>query len=69
MVVGDLDKEMDMDMDMKHPQLESITRRMMDENFGQVQNEFVAFIASSPEERVKTLLNKRRSLIYHQRFT
>lgn len=67
MVVDDLDKEMD--MDMKHPQLESMTLRMMDENFGQVQNEFAAFIASSPEERVRTLLNKRPSLIYHQRFT
>lgn len=61
MVVGDLDKEMD--MYTKHPQLEPMTRRMTEENFGQVQNEFAAFIASSPEERVKTLINKRPSLI------
>lgn len=61
MVVGDLDKEKD--MYNKHPQLESMTRRMMEENFSQVQEEFAAYIASSPEERVKTLLTKRPSLI------
>ncbi|MNY45823.1 hypothetical protein D3C86_1809550 [compost metagenome] len=61
MVVGDLDKERD--MYDKHPQLESMTRRMMEENFSQVQEEFAAFIAASPEDRVKTLLMKRPSLI------
>jgi len=61
MVVGALDKEQD--MYTKHPQLESMTRRMMEENFSQVQDEFAAFIASSPEERVKTFLMKRRTLI------
>ncbi|MBB3131252.1 CRP-like cAMP-binding protein [Paenibacillus rhizosphaerae] len=61
MVVGDLDLEKD--MYHKHPQLESMTRRMMEQNFSQVQEEFAAFIASSPEERVKTLLMKRPSLI------
>lgn len=47
----------------KHPQLELMTRRMIEENFNQVQEEFAAFIASSPEERVKTLLMKRPTLI------
>ncbi|GIP59022.1 Crp/Fnr family transcriptional regulator [Paenibacillus woosongensis] len=61
MVVGDLDKEQD--MYNKHPQLELMTRRMIEENFNQVQEEFAAFIASSPEERVKTLLMKRPTLI------
>ncbi|MDN4067799.1 Crp/Fnr family transcriptional regulator [Paenibacillus vini] len=61
MVVGALDKEKD--MYTKHPQLETMTRRMIEENFSQVQEEFAAFIASSPEERVKTLLMKRHSLI------
>ncbi|MCM3204678.1 Crp/Fnr family transcriptional regulator [Paenibacillus illinoisensis] len=61
MVVGNLDKEMD--MYKKHPQLEFMTRRMVEENLGQVQDEFASFIASSPEERVKTLLNKRPFLI------
>lgn len=61
MVVGDLDTEKD--MYNKHPQLESMTRRMIEENFSQVQEEFAAFIASSPEERFRTLLMKRPSLI------
>lgn len=60
MVVGDLD--MEKDMYNKHPQLEYMTRRMIEENFSQVQEEFAAFIASSPEVRVKTLLMKRPSL-------
>ncbi|WP_054955716.1 Crp/Fnr family transcriptional regulator [Paenibacillus dakarensis] len=61
MVVGDLGREKD--MYSKHPQLESMTRRMVEENFSHVQEEFAAFIASSPEERVKTLLMKRPSLM------
>ncbi|WIV17179.1 Crp/Fnr family transcriptional regulator [Paenibacillus polygoni] len=61
LVVGDLDKEKD--MYNKHPQLESMTRRMIEENFSEVQEEYAAFIASSPEERVKTLLRKRPTLI------
>lgn len=61
MVVGDLNTEKD--MYNKHPQLELMTRRMIEENFSQVQEEFAAFIASSPEERFKTLLMKRPSLI------
>ncbi|MFK7692326.1 Crp/Fnr family transcriptional regulator [Paenibacillus sp. HJGM_3] len=61
MVVGDLDTEKD--MYNKHPQLESMTRRMIEENFSEVQEEFAAFIASSPEERFRTLLMKRPSLI------
>lgn len=61
MVVGDLNTEKD--MYNKHPQLELMTRRMIEENYSQVQEEFAAFIASSPEERFKTLLMKRPSLI------
>ncbi|USB33215.1 Crp/Fnr family transcriptional regulator [Paenibacillus sp. YPG26] len=61
MVVGDLDTEKD--MYNKHPQLESMTRRMIEESFSQVQEEFALFIASSPEERFRTLLMKRPSLI------
>jgi len=60
-VVGDLDTEQD--MYNKHPQLEMMTRRMIEENFSQVQEEYAAFIASSPEERFKTLQMKRPSLI------
>jgi CRP-like cAMP-binding protein len=61
MVVGDLETEKD--MYNKHPQLETMTRMMIEENLGQVQEEFAAFIASSPEERFKTLQMKRPSLI------
>lgn len=61
MVVGDLNTEQD--MYNKHPQLETMTRRMIEESFSKVQEEFSAFIASSPEKRFKTLLLKRPSLI------
>lgn len=61
LVVGDLGKEKE--MYNKHPQLETMTRRMIEENFSEVQEEYAAFIASSPEERVKTLLLKRPTLI------
>ncbi|WP_308636916.1 Crp/Fnr family transcriptional regulator [Paenibacillus silvisoli] len=61
MVVGDLDEEKD--MYARHPQLETMTRMMIEESFGQVQSEFAAFIASSPEERLKTLLMNRPTLV------
>lgn len=61
MVVGQLDIEQD--MYNKYTQLETMTRRMIEENLSQVQAEFAVFIASSPEERYKTLLKKRPSLI------
>ncbi|MEK5024126.1 Crp/Fnr family transcriptional regulator [Paenibacillus sp. FSL M7-1046] len=61
LVVGDLDTEQD--MYHKHSQLESMTRRMVEANFGEVQEEFAAFIGSTPEERYKTLLLKRPYLV------
>lgn len=61
MVVGKLDIEKD--MYNKYAQLESMTRKMIEESFGQVQEEFAAFIASSPEDRFKGLLMKRPYLI------
>ena len=61
MVIGDLEQEKE--MYTKYPQLESMTRSMIEESFSQVQEEFATFIASSPEDRVKTLLKKRPSLI------
>jgi len=65
LVVGDLDIEQD--MYNKYAQLETMTRKMMEENFGQVQEEFAAFIASAPEERFKALLLKRPHLIVKKR--
>ncbi|MCE3199080.1 Crp/Fnr family transcriptional regulator [Paenibacillus sonchi] len=61
LVVGPLDTEKE--MYAKYTQLETMTRRMIEESFGQVQEEFAAFIASSPEDRLKTLLHKRPGLI------
>jgi CRP-like cAMP-binding protein len=61
LVVGLLDTEKE--MYAKYTQLETMTRRMIEESFGQVQEEFAAFIASTPEERLKTLLRQRPGLI------
>lgn len=61
LVVGALDTEKD--MYNKYGQLESMTRKMIEEKFGEVQDEYAAFIASTPEERFKTLLQKRPHLI------
>lgn len=61
MVVGEI--QIEDDMYAKYTQLESMTRRMIEENFGQVQEDFAAFIASTPEERFKALLRKRPHLI------
>ncbi|WP_428910255.1 Crp/Fnr family transcriptional regulator [Niallia sp. Krafla_26] len=61
LVVGDLKTEKD--MYNKYNQLESMTRQMMKENLGKVQDEFAAFIATTPEERYKAILRKRPYLI------
>ena len=61
LVVGNL--EIEKDMYKKYTQLESMTRMMIEEIFGQVQDEFAAFIASTPEERFNALLLKRPHLI------
>jgi len=47
----------------KYPQLEKMTNQMTVEIFGSVQEDFADFIASSPEERFKSLLHKRPGLI------
>lgn len=61
MVVGELNTEKD--MYSKYTQLETMTRKMIEESFSEVQREFADFIASSPEARFKALLTKRPSLI------
>ena len=61
LVIGDLQSEMD--MYNKHSQLGELTRKMLEMNFAQVQDEFASFIQSSPEERYKSLLVKRPQLI------
>ncbi|MFJ8526579.1 Crp/Fnr family transcriptional regulator [Bacillus sp. NPDC094106] len=61
LVVGDLNTEKD--MYNKHSQLETMTRQMIEHNFGEVQDELASFIASTPEERYKALLRKRPHLV------
>ncbi|WP_318509424.1 Crp/Fnr family transcriptional regulator [Bacillus sp. T3] len=61
LVVGDLDTEKE--MYNKYNQLETMTRQMMEKNFGEVQDEFAAFIRSTPEERYKAILAKRPHLV------
>lgn len=61
LVVGDLDSEKD--MYNKYSQLETMTRKMIEHNFGEVQDELASFIASTPEERYKALLRKRPHLV------
>ncbi|PFU48226.1 cyclic nucleotide-binding protein [Bacillus cereus] len=60
-VTGDLNSEKD--MYKKYSQLEEMTRQMIEYNFGEVQEELTLFIASTPEERYKSLLQKRPHLI------
>lgn len=60
-VVGDLHSEKG--MYKKYSQLEEMTRQMIEYNFGEVQEELSLFIASTPEERYKSLLQKRPHLI------
>lgn len=61
LVVGDL--AIEQNMYTKYTQLEVMTRKMIEENFANVQDEFATFIASTPEERFKKLLIKRPQLI------
>ncbi|MBO1513649.1 Crp/Fnr family transcriptional regulator [Metabacillus bambusae] len=61
LVVGDIDKEKD--MYNKYSQLESMTRKMIEINLGEVQDDYALFINYSPEERYKALLMKRANLV------
>ncbi|MEY8348176.1 Crp/Fnr family transcriptional regulator [Bacillus cereus] len=61
LVVGDLGFEKD--MYNKYSQLETMTRTMIELNFGEVQDELASFLASTPEGRYKALLQKRPYLV------
>ena len=61
LVVGNLD--MEQNMFSKYTQLETMTRKMVEENLGEVQDEWATFISSTPEERYKALLRKRPGLV------
>ncbi|MGM7703470.1 Crp/Fnr family transcriptional regulator [Pseudalkalibacillus sp. Hm43] len=61
LVVGDLSIEQDM-FDT-HPVLESMIRKMVEANMGEMHDEFTTFVASKPEERYKALKEKKPDLI------
>ena len=61
LVVGDVNSEKP--MFNKYPQLETMIRKMMEINLGEIQEQFGAFIHSSPEERYESILKKRPQLV------
>lgn len=61
LIAGYLDHEKD--MYRKYPELETMTRKMMEIYLGEAQDELSAFIHSTPEERYKTILKKRPHLV------
>lgn len=61
LVVGDLYFEKV--MYNNYPQLETMTRKMMEISLSEAQDEFAEFIQFSPEERYKAILRKRPQLV------
>ncbi|MBS4219495.1 Crp/Fnr family transcriptional regulator [Bacillus sp. FJAT-49711] len=61
LVVGDVDSEKT--MFNKYPQLETMIRKMMEINLGEIQEQFGEFINSSPEGRYESVLRKRPQLV------
>ena len=61
LVVGDVDSEKT--MFNKYPQLETMIRKMMEINLGEIQEQFGEFINSSPKERYESVLRKRPQLV------
>lgn len=60
LIVGDISNEQE--MYEQFPKLLTITRSMLEANFGKTQEEFATFITSSPEERYQHLLAIRPEL-------
>ncbi|MBC5638101.1 Crp/Fnr family transcriptional regulator [Ornithinibacillus sp. BX22] len=61
LVVSDMVREEEMYLDF--PELETMTRRMMEGYLGQTQNELAQFFRLSPEERYKSVITNRPDLI------
>jgi CRP-like cAMP-binding protein len=61
LVVGDMESELD--MYQQYSGLETMTRRMMENYYGQTRNELANFISSSPEERYKSITQCRPDLL------
>ena len=60
MIVGDLAQEQE-EYD-KYPELAEITRKMIEENLGSMEDEFTAYIRLTPEERVRRMMDRRPEL-------
>ncbi|KAB2918252.1 MAG: Crp/Fnr family transcriptional regulator [Bacteroidetes bacterium] len=60
-IVGNLGQEEK--MYAKFPKLLTITRSMIEEDYGKTQEDFAAFITSSPEKRYLDLLSNRPELL------
>lgn len=61
LIVGDFNAGVE--MYQKFPKLESITRMMMEQDYGKIQDSLTSFITSSPEERYLNLLKTRPELL------
>lgn len=61
LIIGDAENEEE--TYLKYPQLELITRKMIEKDFGKTQKTLAQFIVSSPEERYLNLLQERPELI------
>jgi CRP-like cAMP-binding protein len=60
-MVGDPRNEAE--MYERFPKLATLTREMMEQDFGKTQEEFAMFVTSSPEERYRHLLARRPELL------
>lgn len=61
LVVGDVLSEQE--MYKQYTELETMTRRMMENYLAQAHNEYATFICSSPEERYKNIIEHRPDLL------
>ncbi|WP_099364332.1 Crp/Fnr family transcriptional regulator [Fredinandcohnia onubensis] len=61
LVVGDMISEQE--IYKQYTELETMTRRMMENYLTKAQNESATFIRSSPEERYKTIIKNRPDLL------
>lgn len=61
LVVGDLSTEMA--SYEENPVLEGMTRKMLENDLGVLQERYTRFISSTPEERYRTLLEENPSLV------
>lgn len=61
LLVGDFETEEN--MYQKYPELEKVTRSMLELSIGETQDETALFMSSTPEQRYLRLVQKRPSLI------